>query len=393
MLDRPFHCWFRSLIFLAVLVSPRLVQAGEIVHYFPADEQEANMQTKWRVVWGIERQNGDRSSQVLYIKEAYFTRAKGEREIKVLGDSRLTEIFVPYNQGFSIWDITTHAFSLVTLNEKALGPGCIVPGKIYDENGHPADKGPVAVEVHDDNVRWMDYQNTIRRGQSMQVWSVLSAGNYRYIILYVFRDDGLVGFRLGGTAHNLYSSNDDQTTHLHSGCWRVNVDLGDQSSLILKKVTLDTSGLKTVVSPVVREARIEWNPKEFTRLRAESTKEKNGHDPSSAIGYELVPSAPGIGRYHGTNPPEDFTEADFWVLRDRGMNVQCADLPRREVGADLTGGKPVLWYQTGVLHRARIEDFGKKGFNNYEGVAITAWAGFDLMPRNFFSCTPLFPCR
>jgi hypothetical protein len=167
-----------------------------VVQHFPANEPEANMRTKWRIVWGIERQNG--RAQVLYVKEAYFTRAKGESEVKILGDSRLAEIFVPYNNGETIWDLIEYDWELSVLEEKALGPGCVTRGRIYDASGNPAAKGPVAVEIHDDNVRWFDNSaNTnpgqldkSRRGQALLLWSVIKASNYRYIILYVFRVPG-----------------------------------------------------------------------------------------------------------------------------------------------------------------------------------------------------------
>ena len=46
-----------------------------------------------------------------------------------------------------------------------------------------------------------------------------------------------------------------------------------------------------------------------------------------------------------------------------------------------------LWHHAPVLHVPKDEDFGVNGTQNYDGVAITAWAGCDLKPRNFFSST------
>jgi len=383
------HCfWLALLVFFSV---PRLVTAGEIVQYFPADGQEANRDTQWRVVWGIESHAG--GSKVLYIKEAFFSRARGEREIKVLGDSRLAEIFVPYNGGTRIYDISGFNFSLIDLMRGDLGPGCIKPGQIYAANGNPASTGPVAVEIHDDHLRWMNTAASTgrsRRGQNLLIWSVLGAGNYRYIMLYIFRDDGQVGFRLGATAHNLFSSNSDNTTHLHSGCWRVNIELGNQANTSVSKVRLDTMQLKTIVESIDKEQRIPWQLDQFTRLRIASTTVKNTHDPASYIGYELLPWSSGVGHYFGTG--EKFTQNEFWVIRDAALpELRCRDLDTYERGESLTGGKPVLWHLAAVNHTARDEDFGKVGYNAGEGVAITAWAGFDLKPRSFFGSTPLYP--
>jgi Cu2+-containing amine oxidase len=404
------HCWIPRwslrLSLLALLASARLLNAGQVVQHFPANEPEANMRTKWRIVWGIERQNG--RAQVLYVKEAYFTRAKGESEVKILGDSRLAEIFVPYNNGETIWDLIEYDWELSVLEEKALGPGCVTRGRIYDASGNPAAKGPVAVEIHDDNVRWFDNSaNTnpgqldkSRRGQALLLWSVIKASNYRYIILYVFRDDGEVGFRLGATARNLFpgrGTNEDNL-HVHTGCWRLNLALDDQGSLAVDKVELATSSAgnagarKLLVTPLAKEEKILWRPERFTRLNVRSTKFQNQHKPNSSyIGYDVIPTTSGSPRYYGQN--EGFTLADFWVLRDRPADLQtkCQDLPSYLKGEPLAGGRPVLWYQTGVLHRIRDEDFGKDNDSPANGVAITGWGGFDLVPRNFFSSTPLYP--
>jgi len=94
------------------------------------------------------------------------------------------------------------------------------------------------------------------RGQELSLWAVLNGANYRYIMLYQFRDDGVVGFRLGATAHNLYSDDADKTTHLHMACWRINVELGDAAKTRVSRVSLDTSAFKTIVEDLTKETRI-----------------------------------------------------------------------------------------------------------------------------------------
>jgi primary-amine oxidase len=373
------------LVLSLALAVPRLLGAGEVSQHFPADLTEPNMRTKWRVVWGIENHAG--GSKVLYIKAAYFTRVRGGREIQVLGDSRLTEIFVPYIGGTRIYDISGFNFQLIPITPKMLGPACITPGQIYGENGNPAETGPVAKEVHDDNLRWINSAGQSRRGQEMLLWSVLSAGNYRYIMLYVFRDDGQVSFRLGATSHNLFSTNADMATHLHSGCWRINPALGNPDKLALSKVRYTPAG--TVKEPLTKELRTRWNPEEFTRLRIESTELKNGHTPPSPLGYELTPMVWGIGRFSGRG--EEFTLNDFWTVRDKPLENKCRDLNSYENGESLAGARPVLWHLATAHHSPRDEDFGPTGYDRNEGVALTSWAGFDLKPRNFFPSTPLYP--
>lgn len=372
---------------IAAVVLARPVLAGQVTQYFPADGQAANRLTQWRVEWGIERHAA--GAEVLYIKNAWFSRAPGEREVRVLGDSRIAELFTPYNQGARIYDISGLRVDLVDLDEPDLGPGCIVPGQIFGRDGLPAATGPVGMEVHDDHLRWMDTQQRSRRGQSLMLWSVLNAVNYRYVILYIFRDDGQVGFRVGATASNLAPMLDDIATHLHTGCWRVNVALDNPLDNVVKKVTLDTRASRTNIEPLANEVRFKWNPEEFTRLRVESRTLTNTHVPPHPISFDLTPMAMGAGRFYA--PGEEFTLNDFWVTADRAGEIRCPRLDRYENGESLNGARPVVWYTASLLHSPRDEDFGREGYVTTDGVALTQWAGFDLKPRNFFPSTPLYP--
>jgi hypothetical protein len=360
---------------------------ADVTQRFPADKPAASMRTQWRVEWGIEKHAG--GSEILFIKEAYFVRSPKEGEIKVLGDCRLAEIFVPYNDGTRIYDLSGHHFFLVDLDKSAVGPNCVIPGTMYDRSGKEVKTGGVVVkEVHDGHIRWMNAANKLLRGQNMTLWSVLDGANYRYVILYEFRDDGQVGFRLGATAHNLNSSDAPGTAHLHAGSWRLNVELGNAAKTKVSSFKLDTAKGKLLVDDLSKEARIKWAPESFTKLRVESLVNKNKHQPPHAIGYELVPLMSGTGRYSGIG--EEFTHHDLWVTRSRNSEQRPRDLHTIENGESIVDVPVTLWHHSPILHVARDEDFGEKGTNAGEGVAITSWAGCDLKPRNFFSSTPLY---
>jgi len=378
---------FLPAVLLFWLVTGQSARGNEITQHFPADQPTAKMNTQWRVLWDVQSHAG--GSQVLVIKEAYFKRGPKEQEFKVLGDCRLGEIFVPYKKmDARIYDISAFRFPLVVLDKKALGPPCVTPGALYSYDGEEAERGPVVKEVHDGNVRWMNAANKTRRGQHMQLWSVLNAGNYRYIMLYQFCDDGMVRFRLGATAHNLFDSRSDETTHIHIGFWRLNIEMGDATRTRVSMVEYDSEGLKTVVFPLTAEKRIRWNPERFTRLRIESLTHKNKHVPSSPIGYELLPIRTGSARFNGEG--EEFTLHDLWLTRHNSTELRPRDLHRYENGETLNGAV-TLWHSAPVLHVARDEDFGIEGTRAGAGVAIAAWAGCDLKPRNFFASTPLYP--
>jgi hypothetical protein len=372
-----------------LLLSFARLQAGEIVQHFPAEKPAASLRTQWRVSWGTESHAG--GSEVLFIKEAFFKREQLEPEIKVLGDCRLAEIFVAYNDGTRIYDISGHTFSLAALDASALGPACIKPGVIYNHDGGKAAIGFVAVEVHDGHIRWMNASETVRRGQSIILWSVLHAANYRYIILYEFRDDGSIGFRLGATAHNMKASDADGTVHLHTGWWRINPELGNGTNTIISTVSLDSTVSKLLVKDHLKETRIRCEADRFTRFRVTSTTALNTHDPAHAISYELIPVQLGSARFRGVG--EQFTQHDFWITRRKATPeaLRPRNLDTLENGELIANRAVSLWYQASVLHVPRDEDFGNKGSNPDDGVAITAWSGCDLRPRNFFSNTPLYP--
>jgi len=381
-----------SLLFAALVAAWGPLQASVITQHFPADKSKEKMRTRWRVVWDIEK-HGSRS-EVLVIKAAYFQRSPEEKEIKVLGDCRLAEIFVPYYNNTRIYDISGHTFNLVTMDKAALGPNCVAEGTIYDRNGEVAKKGSVFKEVHDGQVRWMNAQEKLARGQAMDLWAVLNAANYRYIMLYQFRDDGMVTFKMGATAHNLMQFRDDRSTHIHVGFWRLHVPLGSATQTQVSLVENDQKRLKTIVKPLPWETALKWDPERFTRLRIESRVEKNSHSPSSPISYEVVPTRTGSPRYHGVG--EEFTQYDFWVTRRRNNDIRPRELPMYQKDEPLKDRDVTIWHMSPAVHVARDEDFGEKDTKTGEaspqaGVAITAWAGFDLKPRNLFGKTQLNP--
>jgi hypothetical protein len=371
---------------------PQLNLLPAVVQHFPARGPASEAKTKWRIHWGIVRHG--QGSEVLYISSAWFQRSPQEPEIQVLGDCRLAEIFVPYNDGTRIHDISGYNFSLAPLSGGLLGPACVQPPRLFGRDGVESDtSGYVACEVHDDSLRYMRTDETGRRGEVITLWSALDGANYRYIMLYGFTDDGQIHFRLGATANNLMSFDANSTpeqrdagTHLHMGVWRLNPVLGNRNTLSASIVELDTQLLRTVQTAVATEERFRWEADRFTRFRITSNSIFNAHQPPNPIAYEINPLVRGTGRYLGLN--EDFTLYDFWVTRRRSGEDRPVDLPDYEGGESLVGVPIVLWHSAAVIHVPRDEDFGPVGYDRDEGVATTGWAGFDLKPKNFFRSTP-----
>src|SRR5205823_2694512 len=112
--------------------------------------------------------------------------------LKVLENLRLSEIFVPYNNGTRIYDIGAQgSYDLLKHTKADAGV-----------NGTLLNNGLVVKELRDTGILWK-YREQVRRGQELVLWSTLSAGNYNYIMEYSFRGDGSIHSRLGSTGRNL----------------------------------------------------------------------------------------------------------------------------------------------------------------------------------------------
>jgi Cu2+-containing amine oxidase len=248
----------------------------------------------------------------------------------------------------------------------------------------------------------------------MLLWCVFNGGNYRYLIEYGFADDGVITCRVGATARNHHPRQaNDNDVHLHVGCWMFDPDLGDPT-------TPDAGGPEFNVVRIVRrlqrnpgtpnglfrvdvrpfnasptgealEGSALWTPEEFTALRIESKARQNRSDAPQQTAYDVVPIRVGSVRHFPTQNFE-FVNKDFWVTRQATGPVRYINVPSY-VGSPprVLDGKPVtIWHNSPLWHVPRGEDYGLDGRSNTTGVALTAWAGFMLKPRNLFDSTPFY---
>ncbi|MCG8648696.1 MAG: hypothetical protein MI861_02625, partial [Pirellulales bacterium] len=109
----------------------------------------------------------------------------------------------------------------------------------------------------------------------------------------------------------------------------------------------------------------------------------------------LIPNIrQGNGRSYGAG--EKWTEKDLWVTLPTSV-VGAVQDRFHELPSYVQNPRPiakrasVIWCKATLVHRARDEDFGVANHQRYLGVALTSWTGYDLVPRNFFSTTPLYP--
>jgi Cu2+-containing amine oxidase len=336
------------------------------------------MQTAWKIHWATSSGLG------LYIQDAWFKRDPKEPWLQVLGDARLSEMFVPYHSGSPrFWDIS-YNFELCPVTKEECGP----LGKIL--NNPPT----VVHEIRDRGLMWVDSVKGSRRGQKLVLFAILNAANYRYVIEYSFQDDGVMGFRVGSTGRN-YGSREWEG-HMHNALWRVDVNLGGlatNSALVMEHAEptgTDKAKARTMHRPFHggTEGFEDWDPIKFTMVSVQNDKKRNGR--GQPIAYDFIPLKHGNARHYGPDK-EECTWHDFWVTKNRPGEVYYQRLPEYVKKAEpIANTDVVVWLSTPGHHEPRSEDGELTGMY-FNGVTQLMWCGFDMKPRNLFDRSPLYP--
>jgi Cu2+-containing amine oxidase len=349
--------------------------ANEIIQEFPGSNNDL---TAWKVQYNV----GDRATGLL-ITGAWFKTGPTEEWFEILGEVRLSEIFVPYNNGATrIYDIGAQGqYSMLKHSQADAG----VKGELLND-------GLVVKEIRDTGILWK-YYDQVRRGQELVLWSTMSASNYNYLFEYSFRCDGTVTCRLGSTGKNF--GNHETMGHMHHGCWKIDFNLGNKdhnSATVVRRLEPKSGKGKATdeFTPIKTECGIEWKAEEFTRLRVES-KAKNAQ--GKVVSYELIPQRPGTPRHFGQN--EEFTAYDFWVTRYKATETYYGFLPQYvKQQRSVQDTNIVVWYMSPAYHLPRDEDgvfISPNGKAQVRGVAMTTWCGIEMRPRNLFEKSPLYP--
>ena len=393
-------------LLLTVVVAAALGPSGpahavEIVQYFPVAAPDVLPalfpDTGWRIRYEIlsPLTHGYGGAAVWEIQSVEFMRGytvTGEQDwVKVLNNLALAEMYVPYYDGFEIWDVQGLSAFVPASPDFIRGAGVLTATLQPD--------GVVVAEVADDHVRFMSVTDQTRRGQRLDLWATLSAGNYRYIMRYSFLDDGTIQVRVAGTAQNLRSVpvGDEAGMHVHLAAWRMEFDLGAPAANELHV-------MERIADPDSAAAHVEhrpfsngveggevWNAERFTSLMVENTAVADRHDPPHNVGYKMVPLRGGSLRNY-----RKYTQNDVWaaLLTDPTGSMdrlRFIDVPSYVELARPLAGQPVAIWATAALHHIpRTEDFGALGYNASQGLALAMWTGFDLMPHNLWDKTPLY---
>jgi primary-amine oxidase len=339
------------------------------------------METAWKVEWDTVGGYG------LFIKGAWFKRGPKSDWMQVLGDARVSEIFVPYHRGAPrFWDVS-YGFDLCTMTKADAGEN----GKLLTSYDGTRLAPCVVQELRERGVIWKSSEG-VRRGHTLILWGCLEAANYRYIMEYGFQDDGSITFRLGSTGRNYSSSEFDP--HLHNALWRIDVNLdGKEHNSAFLMERLEPDGNEKVKARTVhtrfnkgKEGGADFDASKFTMLRVINTKKKNGR--GEYYSYDLVPARSGNARNFGDD--EQCTQHDFWVTKANPKELDYRKLPEYCNGENIEDTDIVVWYSAPMHHEPRSED-GIMVNDSLRGCTHVGWSSFTLRPSNIFDRTPLFP--
>jgi primary-amine oxidase len=360
--------------------------------------------THWR--FGL-RNMGLKGTQVL---DVTIQGAQYQSPQYIIKRAGLAEMFVPYDDRSETYydmsfgydrmdqmdtqDLPTANAALVYFRSQGRG------SLNYTRDAVPK----LSVECRDEGIAWLCKEpgnHMRRRAQEVVITSVFDAFNYDYIIEYTFHEDGRITFRSGATGFNLPGAT--SKAHIHNGLWRVSTKLlgRDDNEALMFTHTEDANGYRATdtYNAIPTEETTDWDQTQFTSVTVQSQTQNN--DYGHPIAYQFYPfNRQGQGHFQETftqhdqdltndNTGEDGTGSgtNDWLYNWFNPNSYLGTyLNNQPLGG--TGDGIVLWY-FGSTHHEPTDADNQMGSGARTGITLVHWAGFEMVPHNFFDYNPL----
>ncbi|MGQ0658127.1 MAG: copper amine oxidase [Chromatiales bacterium] len=365
----------RYLSYLACLLSatglvglPRPAGANPCISPDPADTvlfsqgfpTTATEVTRWE---GLVCSVGN---QGLALGLTAFRKSPSAPFIQIFHDARVSEVFVHYHNGTQFFDIRDFSTGLMTLGAECAGTLIL------------ADRA--CLEVRDRGLAYKTDFNA-RRGEELVLWGVTRSANYKYLMEWTLRDDGVVVGRVGATGENLVGKHD--VPHIHTITWRLDIDLNGFEGDSVREVTHIESPLnKTArdsVALITTEGGRVWSASGFRYWRINDATLTNAQGHST--GLRLIPVRSGMSRHDRA-----YTRKDFWVTRHTGSKTTqmfAGALPSYVANQQsVVAQDVVVWYTGAIHHVPRDED-------DFGATQVMS-ESFRLEPQNLHDQSP-FP--
>lgn len=361
---------FGATLLHAAAAAAACSSGTELVQSFPTS---GGAVSEWTLCWEIRRMPDDlgalEASETLVISEASFRPGAAAATVEVLGELRMAEVFVPYDEGQPRFhDLSEFNFDLHPLSASECAGTRLAGNRLCRE-------------VADRELAWLYSDLAVgRRGEKLVLWSVLDAGNYDYVMYYAFWDDGTIEVRAGATGQKL-GGEDDTAGHSHVFAWRIDLDVAGASgdSVHVENVSYNGKSVREKPQHVTTETGIAWSPEGFTHVEVQDGASVNGRDRARA--YSLAPVREGLPRFR-----ESWTRYPIWVTRGHGagQELRAFDLPSYLNKESVDGQDVVLWYLDTHHHEENMRD------EDRDAVPLL-WIGFRLEPQNLWDRTPFYP--
>jgi primary-amine oxidase len=330
------------------------------------------------------------------MSSGFYTDNSGTSR-KVLYQGSISEVHVPYHTG-------TPRFFDLTLSTSGLGANAITldaaecPGGVLIAP-------TVCRQVDERGFAWK-FGGLFQAGQAIKYWMASQLGQYTYIPIWTFRDDGTIEPAIGftgrldvirsGSQYAAFGSRLDNTAngtpqyglnHMHNVYWRLDLDINGSAGDAVNRRTQaifagtspdgvncsssgsfgGTGGCRTnsetrlTTESVERLAPFQtWTEVDTTTLNADGR----------TIGYEIIPM--GGGNIFTGPPSEPYEGGELFVTaysscesfavnnNNTAVNPGCgtaAPNVRAMVnGQNVNGADIVLWYNAHFEHVTRDED-------------------------------------
>jgi Cu2+-containing amine oxidase len=381
---------FASCKVLPPAAQPRPVMCSNSSFASQTVTSGGGQQTHWSVCFS------DLGVQGLGITGAIFQPSANATPVTVLWEGRFADVFVPYHNGdptFRFHDLQWGYLLPLTAADCPASEGGTL--RTFPNETSPR----VCEEIRSTGVAWRDATG-VRRGSELVLWGLYDMGNYKMIMEWSFREDGVLVGRAGATGIN--SPTYPWVAHMHNVLWRLDVDVaGSDHDRAALKTHSETGGLTAtdLEQTVTHEAGFTWQASAFTGMLVEDGVRQNAR--SHSTGYVLVPLRTGTAKHQ-----EPFTHQNLWVtLYNHASASNCGgvpeilwDLPCYANAQPVNDADVILWYMGSVHHHPRDEDgMASEGDpdtptdNTFTGVTPVMWTGFMLMPHNLFNGPPHWP--
>ncbi|MBV7330226.1 hypothetical protein KFU94_18645 [Chloroflexi bacterium TSY] len=267
---------------------------------------------RWQMCWEHRTLDG------IVLHDLFFTPANGERR-RVMSQAGLAQIHVPYDDnGARFHDVTDDG--LGNRNLRNLTTDECPEGRLLQHGG----KNVLCLQIQPRGHAFKGVDQ--KQGHILSLFSVSTSGDYNYIPKWHFWDDGTIEPLMGATGKLQRFANDTSTgwpirangttgiSHLHNYYWRLDFDLGDESTDDIVE-EIDFTPAENNVRRQRHNTRLSQEAgRSINPLHMRSWRVRDGtiqNDDGHAISYHLEPLHVG---HRDTGPTfEPWTANDFYV--------------------------------------------------------------------------------